>query len=131
VRSIESTSLLAAFLLGAGCTTSVDEPRDDIDDDRAQIAASLRTMDRYEDDSIPMTKMRGLIDDGLYDPENVNPLRVGEMAPDFELMPLRFYDFGLDDDSITKETAGTMFEPVKLSAFRGKRPVVLIFGSYT
>ena len=54
----------------------------------------------------------------------------GEPAPDFELMPLRFYDFAIDR-GITKANAGSLFEPVKLSAFRGNLPVVLIFGSFT
>ena len=39
---------------------------------------------------------------------------VGRLAPDFELHCL-----------------GESTGPVKLSAFRGKRPVALIFGSYT
>ena len=39
--------------------------------------------------------------------------KVGELAPDFEL----------------KDVAGT--ESVRLSDFRGKRPVALVFGSFT
>lgn len=56
---------------------------------------------------------------------------VGVMAPDFELMPLKFYEFELSDADITEENAGELYRPVKLSAFRGEKPVVLIFGSYT
>lgn len=41
------------------------------------------------------------------------PLRVGDVAPDFELP--------------TADGAST----VRLSRFRGSRPVVLVFGSYT
>lgn len=55
----------------------------------------------------------------------------GTMAPDFALMPLKFYEFGIDDREITAENAGLLYEPVRLSDFRGKKPVVLIFGSYT
>ena len=60
-----------------------------------------------------------------------NGPKYGEEAPDFALMPLKFYEFGIDDTEITKETAGLLYEPVRLSDFRGKKPVVLIFGSYT
>lgn len=55
----------------------------------------------------------------------------GTMAPDFELMPLKFYELGLDDADITKENAGQLYKPVRLSDFQGVKPVVLIFGSYT
>ena len=55
----------------------------------------------------------------------------GEVAPDFELIPLKFYEFGIDKAEITEENAGMLYQPVKLSSFRGKKPVVLIFGSYT
>ena len=60
-----------------------------------------------------------------------NGPRVGEMAPDFELMPLKFYEFGLSDEDITLENASELYKPVRLSDFKGKKPVVLIFGSYT
>ena len=60
-----------------------------------------------------------------------NGPQVGEMAPDFELMPLKFYEFGLSDEDITVDNAGELYKPVKLSDFKGKKPVVLIFGSYT
>lgn len=55
----------------------------------------------------------------------------GTVAPDFELMPLKFYEFGIDETEITQETAHLLYEPVRLSDFRGVKPVVLIFGSYT
>jgi len=45
-------------------------------------------------------------------------LRQGQAAPDFELKLL-------DKDGKTSD------ETVKLSSFEGKKPVVLIFGSYT
>lgn len=57
--------------------------------------------------------------------------KVGEPAPDFELAPIKFYDFKTDDADVTKENAGVLYEPVRLSSFRGKKPVALIFGSYT
>lgn len=57
--------------------------------------------------------------------------QVGEDAPDFSLTPLKFYEFGIDNEDITKENAGKLYQPVSLSEFRGKKPVVLIFGSYT
>ena len=44
---------------------------------------------------------------------NPNAPKVGEMAPDFELTDI----------------TGT--QTVRLSDFRGKRPVVLLFGSFT
>ena len=56
---------------------------------------------------------------------------VGTEAPDFSLMPAKFYDFGIDDTDITIENADRLYQPVTLSDFRGKKPVVLIFGSYT
>ena len=55
----------------------------------------------------------------------------GTEAPDFSLMPLKFYEMGIDETEITEENAGALYEPVRLSDFRGKKPVVLIFGSYT
>ena len=60
-----------------------------------------------------------------------NGPKVGEMAPDFNLMPLKFYEFGIDEQLITRENAGDLYKPVRLSDFRGHKPVVLIFGSYT
>ena len=60
-----------------------------------------------------------------------NGPQVGEMAPDFSLMPLKFYEFGIDEKSITEENAGDLYQNVTLSDFKDKKPVVLIFGSYT
>jgi len=48
-------------------------------------------------------------------------LKVGQMAPDFELYTL--------DHALGKESKAS--GKVKLSSFRGKRPVYLIFASYT
>lgn len=55
----------------------------------------------------------------------------GEWAPDFALKPLKFYEFGLETEDITEDNSDTLYKPVRLSDFRGKKPVVLIFGSYT
>ena len=46
-------------------------------------------------------------------PFRTSPLRVGDAAPDFKLK--------------TKDAS----REVQLSSFKGQRPVVLIFGSYT
>ena len=50
-----------------------------------------------------------------------------EVALDFELKALRFYDFGLVTRNITKSNAGERCRPVKLSDFREKKKVALIF----
>jgi hypothetical protein len=49
----------------------------------------------------------------LWNRTRAGTLAVGDVAPDFELPTL---------DGATR---------VRLSSFRGKRPVVLVFGSYT
>ena len=56
---------------------------------------------------------------------------VGTDAPDFALTPLKFYDFQVEEEAVTKQNAQKLYDKVKLSSFRGKRPVALIFGSYT
>ncbi len=55
----------------------------------------------------------------------------GTQAPDFELTPLKFYEFGIDAQDITVDNASELYKPVRLSDFQGHKPVVLIFGSYT
>src|SRR5262245_30858159 len=60
-----------------------------------------------------------------------NGPQVGEQAPDFKLQPLKFYEFKIDETDITQANAGELYKPVQLSSFQGKKPVVLIFGSYT
>jgi hypothetical protein len=52
------------------------------------------------------------------------------LAPGFELTPIRFYDFRLDDAEITRHNASRLYAPVRLGDFRNVRPVVLLFGSY-
>lgn len=51
-----------------------------------------------------------------------------ETAIDFAFPPLRFYDFKIDRQEITRENAGELYRNVRLSDFRGKRPVVVLFG---
>lgn len=58
---------------------------------------------------------RGGTGRGPLDRSRRGSLKVGDEAPDFELQRL-----GAKDE-----------ERVKLSSFQGKKPVVLIFGSYT
>ena len=48
----------------------------------------------------------------------------GTQAPDFKLKLLKAYDLEKDKDGKTPEE-------IRLSDYRGKKPVVLIFGSYT
>lgn len=82
----------------------------------------------------PMNPMVKRLTDEKYDELHGrigNGPGVGEVAPDFALTPLKFYEFKISERDITKENAGELYRPVKLSDFRGKRPVVLIFGSYT
>lgn len=50
-------------------------------------------------------------------------LKVGDPAPDFTLRLL--------DKQKPKKADDTEAETVQLSSFKGKQPVVLIFGSYT
>ena len=56
---------------------------------------------------------------------------VGEAAPDFDLMPIKFYNFKTEKTEITRDNAELLYDPVALSSFRDEEPVVLIFGSYT
>lgn len=118
------SAAISVCLLVAGCSSEMK-----IKGDKAQIRRSLSTMDDAER-IVAEAKMEWLKENGLYDPDNENSLQVGEPAPDFELMPLRFYDFAIDR-GITRDNAQTLFEPVALSSFRDSLPVVLIFGSYT
>ena len=57
---------------------------------------------------------------------NAPAIKLGQMAPDFELSPLTFED-GKDG----KKVARIGIEKIRLSSLRGKKPVFLIFSSYT
>lgn len=64
--------------------------------------------------------------------------REGEMAPDFELETLYPVKPEADESKAAEAQSQTdeqeaqpMYESTKLSSFQGKRPVALIFGSYT
>ena len=102
--------------------------RGTIDDDRAVMRQALQGMERADRDDIN-TRINLVRELGISGRDGVP--QPGELAPDFELAPLRFYDFQVDATPITRENADTLYEPVRLSAFRDKLPVVLIFGSYT
>jgi hypothetical protein len=65
-------------------------------------------------------------------PKTLAPPRVGERAPDFELEVLPPKPKEGDGERPAEERQPLKKpELVKLSAFKGKRPVALIFGSYT
>lgn len=65
---------------------------------------------------------------GAAGPKAVAP-KVGAKAPDFELVVLPKKDAKSGDEKKAKKAAKA--ELVKLSSFQGKKPVALIFGSYT
>ena len=54
------------------------------------------------------------------------PIRVGALAPDFELRRLTFVK-----DKNGKTVGRLSKKKIALSSFRGKKPVCLIFSSYT
>ena len=61
----------------------------------------------------------------------VDTVEQGDMAPDFALVPLRDYDFGVDATVFAAGPNQDGIPRVRLSEFRGEKPVALIFGSYT
>ncbi len=61
----------------------------------------------------------------------VDTVEQGDMAPDFALVPLRDYDFGIDTAVFAAGPSQDGIPRVRLSEFRGEKPVALIFGSYT
>lgn len=62
---------------------------------------------------VPMPTMAIVPFEPMWNVARGGPTRVGEMAPDFEL------------------PTSDRTSQVRLASFRGKQPVVLIFGSYT
>ncbi len=73
--------------------------------------------------SEPVGAQRSRSSRGAADPK----VKVGEFAPDFELPRLTF------KTDATGKTVGVISEKntVKLSSFRGKKPVCMIMSSYT
>jgi hypothetical protein len=64
----------------------------------------------------------GLPTEALWKVARAGSLHVGDAAPDFSLTRL---------DTKDPKSKELKEEPVRLSVYRGARPVVLIFGSYT
>ncbi len=63
--------------------------------------------------------------------KTIDTVEQGDMAPDFALVPLRDYDFGIDATVFAAGPSQDGIPRVRLSEFRGEKPVALIFGSYT
>ncbi len=84
------------------------------------LAASSSASDTQED---PGSVIGGFFEELVGYLERDDQIEEGDMAPDFELPALRSYDFGA---GVTTADGN-----VRLSAFRGSRPVALVFGSYT
>jgi len=74
----------------------------------------------------PITRPAG---GGLADPRRDGDIRLkaGQDAPDFELSALEGFQKAQDGNYVAKVGA----EKVKLSSFRAKTPVFLVFTSYT
>ncbi len=120
--------------LGLGCAERQALDRDPdalILQDRARVKKSLNEMDPVtrEIQRVRLSLVRKEGISGL--PRNAKPPMPGEMAPDFALRPLEFYSLGDDSAEATAENPDDPYQPVQLSGFRGRKPVVLIFGSYT
>ena len=69
---------------------------------------------------VPMPAMMLVPFESMWNSARGGHLSVGDLAPDFELQVV-------DVDAAGAEGAGTL----RLSSYRGSRPVVLVFGSYT
>jgi len=76
----------------------------------------------------PPSRIGGFVREAIGYLSRRDRVGVGDPAPDFELMPLRFYDFDLDG---AESAPLDPYRGVRLSSFAGKRPVALVFGSYT
>lgn len=97
------------------------------------IAGMLGTPTAWaqDDDQDVMEQRLNIVNEaGIGGSENDGPAE-GTVAPDFSLTPLKFYEFKIDEKEITEDNAGDLYKPVSLSDFKDKKPVVLIFGSYT
>ena len=132
MRTIIAASL-ALTLITAGGIWAQQPRREDpgIAADKAQIRKSLSTMERMPREAV-QARLHMVAEEGIssLDSDGSEP-KVGELAPDFSLTPLKFYEFEIDATEITRENADLLYDKVRLSDFRGKKNVVLIFGSYT
>jgi len=109
--------LAAATLSIPALSVHADEPASQPAKNRPGRGEIRRHMDEM--------KAKGILGHGAEAP------KAGETAPDFTLTPIKFYDFDTDETEITRENADVLYQDVTLSRFRGEKPVVLIFGSYT
>jgi hypothetical protein len=105
------SGLAALLVLGAGHDCRADVPGEQDEDPGSRIGGFYRELVGYLKRS--------------------DQVGVGDLAPDFELVPLRFYDFDLDEPDEQRNARADAYQGVRLSAFRGAKPVALIFGSYT
>ena len=79
----------------------------------------------------PGTRIGGFFRELLGYLKRSDRVSVGDMAPDFELLPLRFYDFARDELDVERNARADDYHGVTLSSFRDVKPVALVFGSYT
>jgi len=124
-----AAAILLAFALGCSRPKQADK-----DADASKPKRGKQTLDTIEaKGNIPkdVQDRINIINEADIGGRAANGPKQGEAAPDFELQPLKFYEFKIDATDITQENAGELYKPVKLSSFRDKKPVVLIFGSYT
>ena len=56
---------------------------------------------------------------------------VGDPAPDFKLLPIKLYDFQIEGQEASRDTAAGLYDRIQLESFKEKKPVALFFGSYT
>ena len=81
-------------------------------------------------DAVP-SRIGGFLREAVEYIKRSDRVEVGDVAPNFELVPLRFYDFDLGMPDEARNARAEGYRGVELAAFRGKRPVALVFGSYT
>ena len=103
------------------------------------IIAALAVLIAVPDSASAQNRRRQRGGRGSNDSSRSGELKAGQMAPDFTLKYLK-----TDKKKKVAESTGTKAgskadksktkkkdDRVKLSSFRGKKPVVLLFGSYT
>ena len=131
MRTTTILFVLMVFLPSSFAQEEKEKEEAKIRQDRAQIRKSLRQMVRV-DEKKRRARLSLVIEAGIsgLDPK-AKPPQPGQMAPDFEVTPLKFYGFQIQQSEGKEEPAAALYMPVRLSDFRGKKPVVLIFGSYT